>query len=101
MIDDYLALIPAAGVGSRAQLSTAKQFLKIGEKTILEHAIDPFIKDENCKKICVVTNEEDDLWPSLSISNQEKIISCYGIFLVIFATFSIGKSLPQRIISES
>ena len=78
MIDDYLALIPAAGVGSRAQLSTAKQFLKIGEKTILEHAIDPFIKDENCKKICVVTNEEDDLWPSLSISNQEKIISCYG-----------------------
>ena len=57
MIDDYLALIPAAGVGARAQLSTAKQFLKIGEKTILEHAIDPFIKDENCKKICVVTNE--------------------------------------------
>ena len=52
MIDDYLALIPAAGVGARAQLSTAKQFLKIGEKTILEHAIDPFIKDENCKKIC-------------------------------------------------
>ena len=51
MIDDYLALIPAAGVGSRAQLSTAKQFLKIGEKTILEHAIDPFIKDENCKKL--------------------------------------------------
>ena len=50
MIDDYLALIPAAGVGARAQLSTAKQFLKIGEKTILEHAIDPFIKDENCKK---------------------------------------------------
>jgi 2-C-methyl-D-erythritol 4-phosphate cytidylyltransferase len=78
MIDDYLALIPAAGVGARAQLSTAKQFLKIGEKTILEHAIDPFIKDENCKKICVVTNEEDDLWPSLSISNHEKIISCFG-----------------------
>ena len=48
MIDDYLALIPAAGVGSRAQLSTAKQFLKIGEKTILENAIDPCIQDENC-----------------------------------------------------
>ena len=70
MIDDYLALIPAAGVGARAQLSTAKQFLKIGEKTILEHAIDPFLKDENCKKICVVTNEDDDLWPSMSMSNQ-------------------------------
>ena len=78
MIDDYLALIPAAGVGARAQLSTAKQFLKIGEKTILEHAIDPFIKDENCKKICVVTNEEDDLWTSLSISDHEKITSCFG-----------------------
>ena len=78
MIDDYLALIPAAGVGARTQLGTAKQFLKIGEKTILEHAIDPFIKDESCKKICVVTNEEEDLWPSLNISKHEKIISCSG-----------------------
>lgn len=78
MIDDYLALIPAAGVGARTQLGTAKQFLKIGEKTILEHAIDPFIKDESCKKICVVINEEEDLWPSLNISKHEKIISCSG-----------------------
>ena len=30
------------------------------------------------KNMCVVTNEEDDLWPSLSISNHEKVISCFG-----------------------
>ena len=51
MSEDYLALIPAAGIGSRAQLKLAKQFTEIGSKTIIEYAIDPFLLDENCKKI--------------------------------------------------
>ena len=50
MIDDYLALIPAAGVGARAQLSTAKQFLKIGEKTILEQQLILLLKMKIVKK---------------------------------------------------
>ena len=50
MSEDYLALIPAAGIGSRAQLKLAKQFTEIGSKTIIEYAIDPFLLDENCKK---------------------------------------------------
>jgi len=78
MSEDYLALIPAAGIGSRAQLKLAKQFTEIGSKTIIEYAIDPFLLDENCKKICVVTQEENDIWNSLAISNHEKIVSCIG-----------------------
>ena len=46
---EYVALIPAAGVGARAQLKLAKQFNLVGKKTIIEFAIDPFLKDENCK----------------------------------------------------
>ena len=34
MSEEYLALIPAAGIGSRAQLKTAKQFSKIGDNVI-------------------------------------------------------------------
>ena len=78
MSEQYLALIPAAGVGSRAKLKMAKQFTAIGSKTIIEYALDPFLLDENCKKICVVTQEDKEAWTSLSISGHEKIISCIG-----------------------
>ena len=78
MSEQYLALIPAAGVGSRAKLKMAKQFTAIGSKTIIEYALDPFLLDENCKKICVVTQEDNEAWTSLSISGHEKIVSCIG-----------------------
>ena len=53
-MEEYLALIPAAGMGSRAQQNMAKQFQKIGAKCLIEYSIEPFLRDEKCQKICVV-----------------------------------------------
>ena len=64
---DYVALIPAAGVGARAQLKLAKQFNLVGKKTIIEFAIDPFLKDEKCKATYVVVSEDTEEWDALSI----------------------------------
>ena len=77
-MEEYLALIPAAGMGSRAQQNMAKQFQKIGAKCLIEYSIEPFLRDEKCQKICVVLQEEDEIWDSLAISNSEKIITCDG-----------------------
>ena len=77
-MEEYLALIPAAGMGSRAQQNMAKQFQKIGAKCLIEYSIEPFIRDEKCKKICIVLQEEDEIWDSLAISKSEKIITCDG-----------------------
>ena len=46
MIREIIAVIPAAGVGSRMQANKPKQYLKIRDKTILEtyalcHSIPP------------------------------------------------------------
>ena len=78
MMEEYLALIPAAGMGSRAQQNMAKQFQKIGAKCLIEYSIEPFLRDEKCQKICVVLQEEDEIWDSLAISSSEKIITCDG-----------------------
>ena len=78
MKEEYLALIPAAGMGSRAQQNMAKQFQKIGAKCLIEYSIEPFLRDEKCQKICVVLQEEDEIWDSLAISSSEKIITCDG-----------------------
>ena len=77
-MEEYSALIPAAGMGSRAQQNMAKQFQKIGAKCLMEYSIEPFLRDEKCQKICVVLQEEDEIWDSLPISNSEKIITCDG-----------------------
>ena len=49
-MEEYLALIPAAGMGSRAQQNMAKQFQKIGAKCLIEYSIEPFLRDEKCQK---------------------------------------------------
>ncbi len=77
-MSEYVALIPAAGVGARAQLKLAKQFNLVGKKTIIEFAIDPFLKDENCKTIYVVVAEDTEAWEALSISQHNKIKTCIG-----------------------
>ncbi len=77
-MSEYVALIPAAGVGARAQLKLAKQFNLVGKKTIIEFAIDPFLKDENCKTIYVVVAEDTDAWEALSISQHNKVKTCIG-----------------------
>ena len=77
-MSEYVALIPAAGVGARAQLKLAKQFNLVGKKTIIEFAIDPFLKDENCKTIYVVVAEDTEAWEALPISQHNKIKTCIG-----------------------
>ncbi len=52
------AIITAAGKGSRMGASLPKQFLKIGNKTILEKAILPFDKADCIDQIIVVSGEE-------------------------------------------
>tara|TARA_B100000886_G_scaffold236106_1_gene165302 strand:- start:530 stop:1240 length:711 start_codon:yes stop_codon:yes gene_type:complete len=77
-MSEYVALIPAAGVGARAQLKLAKQFNLVGKKTIIEFAIDPFLKDENCKTIYVIVAEDTEAWEALSVSQHNKVKTCIG-----------------------
>ena len=77
-MSEYVALIPAAGVGARAQLKLAKQFSLVGKKTIIEFAIDPFLKDENCKTIYVIVAEDTEAWEALSVSQHNKVKTCIG-----------------------
>ena len=52
------AIITAAGKGSRMGASLPKQFLKIGSKTILEKAIQPFQKADCVDQIIVVSGAD-------------------------------------------
>jgi 2-C-methyl-D-erythritol 4-phosphate cytidylyltransferase len=58
-------LIPAAGVGSRMNSETPKQYLKINGKTILEHTVSRFDSLPNLAGILIVVSEHDAYWNSL------------------------------------
>ncbi len=77
-MSEYVDLFADDGVVDRAQLKIAKQFNLVGKKTIIEFAIDPFLKDENCKTIYVVVAEDTEAWEALSISQHNKVKTCIG-----------------------
>ena len=49
-----IAIILAGGVGSRLGDSTPKQFLEIAGKTVIEHTVDAFERNENIDEIAIV-----------------------------------------------
>ncbi len=61
-------VIPAAGVGKRMQATIPKQYLKINDKTIIEHTVDCFTKHPDITGIVVAVDSEDPFWNHLNIN---------------------------------
>ena len=49
----YWAIVPAAGVGTRMEQTTPKQYLKIANKTILDHTLEKLTSHELIKGVVV------------------------------------------------
>lgn len=61
-------VIPAAGVGKRMGLDTPKQYLKLNNKTIIEHTLDIFDTHNSVSEIIVSISEGDEYWDELNIT---------------------------------
>ena len=61
----YIALIPAAGVGIRLGHDVPKQYLRLGERTMLEHSISAMLSDARIDRVFVVVAPTDDKWQSI------------------------------------
>lgn len=71
------AVIPAAGIGSRMGSEIPKQYLTIGNKTILEHTLDIFLKHPAIYKVVVALHSDDRYWPKLKIKS-DKLLTVNG-----------------------
>lgn len=52
-----IAVILAGGIGSRLGMSLPKQFFKVAGKTVIEHAVDAFEKNESIYEIAIVIDK--------------------------------------------
>ena len=76
--DKCYAVVPAAGIGRRMGSDIPKQYLRLGDKTVIEHTLARLCSVADLEKIVVVIAQNDDIWPTLMISRNEKIITAPG-----------------------
>ncbi|WAI18438.1 MAG: 2-C-methyl-D-erythritol 4-phosphate cytidylyltransferase [Buchnera aphidicola (Acyrthosiphon caraganae)] len=73
-----IAVVPAAGIGSRMKIDLPKQYMKIQNRTILEHTLTTLLLHPNIVRIIVSLNKKDNYFHKLSISSNIRIISVVG-----------------------
>lgn len=72
------AVVPAAGVGSRMKADLPKQYLRINNKTILEHTVDKLLAHPLVDKVVIAVSEADPYFPQLSLSQNKRVVRVLG-----------------------
>ena len=73
-----VAVVPAAGVGSRMKADRPKQYLTIHAITILEHTVNKLLSHPQVSKVVVAVSESDPYFPELSLSQHPDVVRVKG-----------------------
>jgi 2-C-methyl-D-erythritol 4-phosphate cytidylyltransferase len=74
----YVALIPAAGVGSRMGASTPKQYMEIAGQPMLRRTIAAFLSCDRIAHTFVVVSAEDGYIDAVAPSGGVTVLRCGG-----------------------
>jgi 2-C-methyl-D-erythritol 4-phosphate cytidylyltransferase len=74
----YFALIPAAGVGARMGAAGPKQYLPVGGKPMLRHALDAFLASEMISHTFVVVSADDGQIDAVAPAHGVSVLRCGG-----------------------
>lgn len=72
-LSNVIAILPAAGIGSRMHNVLPKQYITICNKTILEHSLNAILQQSCIYKIIIVINVNDHWFNKLLISSNPLI----------------------------
>ncbi|GDX05174.1 2-C-methyl-D-erythritol 4-phosphate cytidylyltransferase [Buttiauxella sp. A111] len=75
---DVIAVVPAAGIGSRMQTECPKQYLKIGDKTILEHAVASLMAHPRVAHVVIAISPTDSWFASLPLASNPNVTVIQG-----------------------
>ncbi|CBJ82721.1 4-diphosphocytidyl-2C-methyl-D-erythritol synthase [Xenorhabdus bovienii str. Jollieti] len=75
---DIVALIPAAGIGSRMKSDCPKQYLPLAGKTIIEHTLAALLEHPRIQRVIVALNSADNQFGRLAIASDPRITTVVG-----------------------
>lgn len=73
-----IALIPAAGIGSRMNADCPKQYLQVAGKTIIEHTIDALLANNRVHTVVIALSANDDYFQQLDIAKDPRVTVVTG-----------------------
>ncbi|MEZ9452896.1 2-C-methyl-D-erythritol 4-phosphate cytidylyltransferase [Vibrio splendidus] len=77
-LQSVIAVVPAAGVGSRMKADRPKQYLQIHGKTILEHTVEKLLSHPQVSKIVVAVSDDDPYYPELPLNLNPQVMRVSG-----------------------
>ena len=77
-MNNFVAIVPAAGNSIRYSGEIPKQFLTIDGRTVLELSIRPLLDFSECLGVCVLVPPEDQYHKALEIRDNPKIFLVEG-----------------------
>ncbi|MDX6021278.1 2-C-methyl-D-erythritol 4-phosphate cytidylyltransferase [Scandinavium sp. V105_16] len=72
------AVVPAAGFGRRMQTECPKQYLSIGNKTILEHAVSALLAHPRVDRVIIAISDGDMRFQQLPLANHPQVTVVEG-----------------------
>jgi 2-C-methyl-D-erythritol 4-phosphate cytidylyltransferase len=74
----FVAVVPAAGVGKRMQSTCPKQYLLIQNKTILEQTVTKLLSHELIKHVVISISDGDEYFQDTSLSTNKHVTVVFG-----------------------
>ncbi|QUM75184.1 2-C-methyl-D-erythritol 4-phosphate cytidylyltransferase [Moritella sp. 24] len=78
MTEQFIAVVPAAGVGARMGANIPKQYLMLQGKTVIEHTLTALLSHPRIAQVVVALGPEDGWFADLTIANDPAIIRVNG-----------------------
>lgn len=77
-MEHTIAIVPAAGIGARMEAKLPKQYLMLGDKTILGHTLDRLLNHPYIDKVIVALHPEDSYFANIPQAKHSKIATVVG-----------------------
>ncbi|MFA0110652.1 2-C-methyl-D-erythritol 4-phosphate cytidylyltransferase [Vibrio breoganii] len=77
-MNKFIAIVPAAGVGSRMQADRPKQYLMLHGKTILEHTVEKLLSHPAISEVVIAVSAEDEYFSETTIANHPLVTRVAG-----------------------
>ena len=95
----HIALIPAAGIGTRFGAGKPKQYVEINGKTVLQHTIDIFEKHPAIDLIAVIVSPEDQTFQTTP-SSKTRVFRVGGASRAETVRNGVSALLAQGLAAE-